>query len=84
MEKEIIEKLDELNSVFTPSSPIEQKELFAGRIEYIAKSIAIIKQPGRHIAIYGDRGVGKTSFANLIRIIMFSPESMIAKSLLCL
>lgn len=52
--------------VFQPATPIQRKELFAGRIHEIARVADAVGQTGLHVAIYGERGVGKTSLANIL------------------
>ena len=56
----------QLGSVFSPSAPIGNKELFAGRMEEIRHSVSAISQLGQHVIIFGERGVGKTSLAGLV------------------
>lgn len=53
--------------VFRPSAPIDSRELFAGRVEEIRKAIDAISSVGQHAIIYGERGVGKTSLANILK-----------------
>lgn len=60
------------SEVFTPSAPIDEKKLFAGRIEQLRQVIDAVNQKGQHAIIFGERGVGKTSLANIITKI-FSP-----------
>ena len=63
------------NQAFTPFAPIELPEFFAGRIEIIDRISQELEAPGRHVAIYGERGVGKTSLATLLSFFTsFSPE----------
>ncbi len=52
-----------ISKAFSPSAPIDQQELFAGRINEIDKVVEVITQRGQHAVIYGERGVGKTSLA---------------------
>lgn len=52
--------------VFRPSAPINEKDLFAGRTDQIRRVIDAIFQEGQHVVLYGERGVGKTSLANVI------------------
>jgi Cdc6-like AAA superfamily ATPase len=52
--------------VFTPGSPINHRALFAGRIEQVMQVLNAIREPGRHVVLYGERGVGKTSLANVL------------------
>lgn len=55
----------EVSRIFSPGAPIDQSELFAGRYEQIKDVIMALGQKGRHVIIYGERGVGKTSLANV-------------------
>jgi DNA-binding NtrC family response regulator len=50
----------EAGTVFTPSAPINDKALFAGRIDQVRQVMDAVSQRGRHAVIYGERGVGKT------------------------
>jgi len=52
--------------VFTPSAPINQEALFAGRSDQIRSIINAVNQRGQHVIIFGERGVGKTSLANIL------------------
>ncbi|MFH0907441.1 MAG: ATP-binding protein [bacterium] len=56
----------EAGKVFNPSGPIDEKDLFAGRKQQVGKVIDVINQRGQHGIIYGERGVGKTSLANVL------------------
>ncbi|MFY9719669.1 MAG: ATP-binding protein [Candidatus Cybelea sp.] len=56
----------EASEVFTPSSPIDSNDLFAGRRQQVTQIINAINQGGQHAGLYGERGVGKTSLANVI------------------
>src|ERR1700721_988453 len=55
-----------INETFTPGSPIDSKDLFAGRQRQRDKLINTIFQKGEHAILYGERGVGKTSLANIL------------------
>jgi len=57
----------EIGKVFNPAAPVEQQALFAGRIEQIKALFDAISQRGQHAIIYGERGVGKTSLANILQ-----------------
>lgn len=63
----------EANQLFTPSAPIAVAELFAGRQQQAAKIVDAIGERGRHIVLYGERGVGKSSMAQIIPF--FIPKS---------
>jgi len=56
--------------VFTPGAPIDNRDFFAGRIQQLKRVIETIPSPGRHPIIFGQRGVGKTSLANMLGTIL--------------
>jgi Cdc6-like AAA superfamily ATPase len=60
------EKKVELKNVFSPTSPIKEKDFFAGRIEQINRIVSAVNEYGQHAILYGERGVGKTSLANIM------------------
>lgn len=57
----------ELKRIFKPSTPTNDPDLFRGRGEQIGRSLRTIDEPGRHGVIFGERGVGKTSLAYVVR-----------------
>ena len=54
-----------VREVFTPRKPISSQNLFVGREREITKILDGLNTPGAHIIVYGERGVGKSSFANI-------------------
>jgi Cdc6-like AAA superfamily ATPase len=58
-------------NVFRPTTPINRREFFAGRLQQIQSAMDVILQSGQHAVIYGEAGVGKTSLANIIRPFLF-------------
>jgi Cdc6-like AAA superfamily ATPase len=56
----------EAGRVFTPTSPIDERSLFAGRDEQVRLIVDVVNQKGQHAVLYGERGVGKTSLANVL------------------
>lgn len=60
-----IEYLAKCRQAFRPFSPIDLPEFFKGRLDKIALLVSELQTPGRQVAIYGERGVGKTSLAVL-------------------
>ncbi|MCF6240825.1 MAG: hypothetical protein L3J74_05710 [Bacteroidales bacterium] len=54
-----------IDEVFTPSSPIENAELFTGREQQIAAIKEAVREKGQHAIMHGLRGAGKTSLANM-------------------
>ncbi len=69
---ELLQRYVKAAQVFTPSAPIDSQELFAGRLEQISQVISAVTQKGQHVILYGERGVGKTSLANVISHIMLN------------
>lgn len=53
--------------LFTPHGPIDEDTLFAGRSDITLEIVDVVFQKGCHAIIYGERGVGKTSLANILR-----------------
>ena len=70
-----------LGSTFSPHQPINERELFVGRVELIAKVIDATFQAGKHVALFGDRGVGKSSLANSLRstLLNLNPQTICLK-----
>ena len=57
---------DLVNKAFSPAAPIDEKDLFAGRNEQVTSVVDAICGKGQHAIIFGERGVGKTSLANIL------------------
>ena len=68
-------------SPFTPGSPVPV-ELFVGRIKQIEQILKFVKQAasGRqeNVFLSGDRGIGKSSLASLLKHIVTEKENMLA------
>jgi len=81
---EFFERHSILNKTFTPRSPVNQRQLFSGRIEQLADVQKAVESPGTHAVLYGERGVGKTSLANVAeQIVPISHENTIAIKVTC-
>jgi energy-coupling factor transporter ATP-binding protein EcfA2 len=61
------EKLLLINEIFTPSSPVENKELFFGRMHELGQLKEAIAEKGQHAIVFGIRGSGKTSLTNMVQ-----------------
>lgn len=55
----------EAGQIFTPSSPVAEHELFAGRGAQISALMEATEERGKHAVLYGEAGVGKTSLAKV-------------------
>jgi len=69
-----IQRLMLVAQAFTPSGPIDDLTLFSGRIEQIQEVASAVMQRGRHVALYGQRGVGKTSLASVLAELFNAPD----------
>lgn len=66
MNPEATSKYTQASQVFRPGAPIDDYTLFAGRVTQVARVLNAVNLPGQHIIVYGERGVGKTSLANVL------------------
>lgn len=55
-----------VHEAFTPSTPITSSTLFAGRTAQTSNFVKGFIEAGQHLVLYGERGVGKTSLANIL------------------
>lgn len=69
--------------VFTPTSPINETSLFAGRTEQVRQIVDIVHQEGQHGVLYGERGVGKTSLANVLSGLLGHDQAVLAPRVNC-
>ncbi len=60
----------QLGNIFTPAAPIRDTALFSGRVETLIRVADAVNQVGMHCILFGERGVGKTSLANIIRLVL--------------
>jgi hypothetical protein len=54
-----------IRTIFTPHTPIRSLDLFFGRQKEVGALIEHLNTPGQHALLFGDRGVGKSSLANI-------------------
>ena len=64
---------NEVIETFTPGTPINEAELFAGRQVTLRQLQDTVLERGRHAIIFGERGVGKTSIANIFHRALNTP-----------
>jgi Cdc6-like AAA superfamily ATPase len=55
-----------LRKAYTPSHPVTNRALFAGRRELLTSLIRAIEDQRMHAVIYGERGIGKTSTLRML------------------
>lgn len=56
----------EVTGAFSPSAPIDDRDLFSGRVTQIRAIVDAFGRRGQHVVVYGERGVGKTSLVSVI------------------
>ena len=60
-------RMTALHDIFRPAAPTESPELFQGRQSQLESVMIGLQEVGRHVIVYGERGVGKTSIAYMAR-----------------
>ncbi len=66
MQEPDVARIEALSTAFSPSAPIDQRALFAGRMSQLTDVINALGQKGQHALLFGERGVGKTSLARVL------------------
>lgn len=56
---------EHLPDVFTPAAPVAEMRFLQGRSTLVAQIDDALQRRGAHVIIYGERGVGKTSLAQV-------------------
>ena len=76
----------QLADVFSPATAISAKARFHGRIDILRRVIDAVNQAGQHVMIYGERGAGKTSIANVVAEFLqpFTSEEIASFKVNCL
>lgn len=83
--KERLISKSKVREIFTPSRPVKTMDLLLGRDGHVRRLIEILNTPGQHALLFGDRGVGKSSIANIVRLIVelqrhFNPKAVFMKT----
>lgn len=55
-----------LRLAYTPSQPVIERSMFAGRNQVLAGVIRALEDERLHTIVYGERGIGKTSLMHMI------------------
>ncbi|MEM8784859.1 MAG: ATP-binding protein [Pseudomonadota bacterium] len=58
--------LSDLREAFTPTQPKRLAKLFAGRRQELRRIVSAIEEWKAYVVIYGERGYGKSSLANVV------------------
>ncbi len=46
-------------------APVDEEQMFAGRLNEVTKMLRTVMERSRHVVLFGERGVGKTSLSNI-------------------
>jgi hypothetical protein len=65
LEAELAIMTSGVRDVFTPNRPVNDVDLLFGRSTEVKAIIQQINTPGQHALLFGERGVGKSSLANI-------------------
>lgn len=66
LEREVKIARSGVRNVFTPHQPVAQHTFLYGRSTAVKTLVETLNTPGQHVLLYGDRGVGKSSLANVV------------------
>ncbi len=61
-----IERIAAVARAFTPGTPVGRLNMLAGRMHQLTDIVSAVSMDGQHVGLYGERGVGKTSLANVL------------------
>jgi Cdc6-like AAA superfamily ATPase len=59
-----------VRKTFTPHKPISEIQSLFGRQNELMRILGCLDTPGRHVLLYGDRGVGKSSLAKVVPLLV--------------
>lgn len=75
----VAERMKLIGRAFLPASPVHTQELLAGRKDQLFSLLEITQTIGQHAAIFGERGVGKTSVAAVMANDLASQGSRVVR-----
>jgi len=65
--------------IFSPAQELTDPKYFAGRVTKIESALTALCIPGSCLMVFGDRGIGKTSFVEMIKRIVSGDTTLIYK-----
>lgn len=77
------ERWIKVGEVFSPAAPVHRQDLFAGRHQQMEDLINAAFERGQHAAIFGERGVGKTSLATIMTSVLDTLENKLVVKVNC-
>ena len=70
-----LETVARLSDIFTPTRPVNLPNLLAGRLDTLLRLLEDARTDSQHVLLYGDRGVGKTSIARVLGVLVEQRET---------
>lgn len=71
-------KID-IDNIFFPSQQIEDPKWFAGRKQDIERALQSLCTPGASMLVFGERGAGKSSFVEMIKLLASGNSHLLFK-----
>jgi hypothetical protein len=71
--------INTINTAFKPPQEIQDPDHFAGRVNEVQQAVIALGQPGSFLAIWGPRGVGKSSLARQVQLIASGNRELVDK-----
>lgn len=68
-----------IRAIFTPNASIKKRDFLFGRDDELQQLISNLNTPSVHSVIYGDRGVGKSSIANVVSDLVVNEFGLLSK-----
>jgi len=65
-ERAKMQRVAAVSRAFTPGTPVGRLDMLAGRTNQLTDIVSAVSMTGQHVGLYGERGVGKTSLANVL------------------
>jgi hypothetical protein len=69
-----VERIAAVARAFTPGTPVGRLDMLAGRMNQLTDIVSAVSMTGQHVGLYGERGVGKTSLANVLAEVFHDPK----------
>ena len=69
-----VERIAAVARAFTPGTPVGRLDMLAGRMNQLTDIVSAVSMAGQHVGLYGERGVGKTSLANVLAEVFNDPK----------
>lgn len=69
----------DIHSLFSPSQHIDDPKWFAGRRDVIESALQTLCTPGASMIVFGERGSGKTSFVEMVKLLAAGNSHLIYK-----